>query len=202
MARASSLVIGTSALAVIAVAFAGFLGFRKIHSIQQRSPLRIVFEGSASGLVKGGSVNFDGVQVGEVTVAQAGKPAQDCRPGDGGKQRPDPQGHRCRPGISGADRRGGDIADRGRRRSTSGAAGRGRRSDPEGRSDRDRSRSATPCTMSTTCWSTISRPSRMRCSVSRPIPRRLASQGDAIESVLRKADTAIDGFDSTRGEDR
>ena len=44
----------------------GFLGFRKIHAVQQRGPLRIVFEGSAAGLAKGNSVNFDGVQVGEV----------------------------------------------------------------------------------------------------------------------------------------
>jgi len=58
--------IGAVTLTAIAVAFAGFLGFRKIHAIAQRGPLRIVFEGSAAGLVKGGSVNFDGVQVGEV----------------------------------------------------------------------------------------------------------------------------------------
>jgi phospholipid/cholesterol/gamma-HCH transport system substrate-binding protein len=67
-------VIGTSTLVVIAVAFVGFLGFRKIHSIQQRGPLRIVFEGSASGLLKGGSVNFDGVQVGEVTSLKLESP--------------------------------------------------------------------------------------------------------------------------------
>lgn len=65
-ARASNLVIGTTTLAVIAAAFVGLLGFRKIHSIQQQSPLRIVFDGSASGLRKGGNVNFDGVQVGEI----------------------------------------------------------------------------------------------------------------------------------------
>ncbi|MGH6737554.1 MAG: MlaD family protein, partial [Bradyrhizobium sp.] len=65
-ARASNLVIGATTLAVTAVAFMGFLGFRKIHAIQQRSPIRIVFEGSAAGVVKGGSVNFDGVQAGEV----------------------------------------------------------------------------------------------------------------------------------------
>jgi phospholipid/cholesterol/gamma-HCH transport system substrate-binding protein len=74
MARASSLVIGTSTLVAIAVAFVGFLGYRKIHGIQQRGPLRIVFEGSASGLVKGGSVNFDGVQVGEVTSLKLESP--------------------------------------------------------------------------------------------------------------------------------
>ena len=65
-ARASNVVIGAVTLTAIAVAFGGFLGLRKIHAVAQRGPLRIVFEGSAAGLVKGGSVNFDGVQVGEV----------------------------------------------------------------------------------------------------------------------------------------
>jgi phospholipid/cholesterol/gamma-HCH transport system substrate-binding protein len=66
MARASNLMIGAVTLTAIAVAFVGFLGFRKIHAVAQRGPLRIVFEGSAAGLAKGGSVNFDGVQIGEV----------------------------------------------------------------------------------------------------------------------------------------
>jgi phospholipid/cholesterol/gamma-HCH transport system substrate-binding protein len=65
-ARASNLMIGSTTLAVIAVAFVGLLGFRKIHAIRQQGPLRIVFAGSASGLHKGGSVNFDGVQIGEI----------------------------------------------------------------------------------------------------------------------------------------
>lgn len=65
-ARATNFTIGAVTLTAIAVAFAGFLGFRKIHAVAQRGPLRVVFEGSAAGLVKGGSVNFDGVQVGEV----------------------------------------------------------------------------------------------------------------------------------------
>jgi phospholipid/cholesterol/gamma-HCH transport system substrate-binding protein len=64
--RASNLMIGSTTLAVIAAAVVGVLGFQKIHGVQQRGPLRIVFEGSASGLRKGGAVNFDGVQVGEV----------------------------------------------------------------------------------------------------------------------------------------
>jgi phospholipid/cholesterol/gamma-HCH transport system substrate-binding protein len=73
-ARASNLMIGTTTLAVIAVAFVGLLGGRKVHSIQQRGPLRIVFEGSASGLHKGGSVNFDGVQVGEILSLKLDNP--------------------------------------------------------------------------------------------------------------------------------
>jgi phospholipid/cholesterol/gamma-HCH transport system substrate-binding protein len=73
-ARASNLMIGTTTLAVIAAAFVGLLGFRKIHSIQQRGPLRIVFEGSASGLHNGGGVNFDGVQVGEILSLKLDNP--------------------------------------------------------------------------------------------------------------------------------
>jgi phospholipid/cholesterol/gamma-HCH transport system substrate-binding protein len=64
--RASNLMIGATTLTVIAVAFVGFLAIRKIHSVRQQVPLRITFAGSASGLNKGGSVNFDGVQVGEI----------------------------------------------------------------------------------------------------------------------------------------
>jgi phospholipid/cholesterol/gamma-HCH transport system substrate-binding protein len=72
--RASNLMIGSVTLAVVAAAFVGLLGFQKIHSIQQRGPLRIVFEGSASGLRKGGSVNFDGVQVGEIMSLKLDNP--------------------------------------------------------------------------------------------------------------------------------
>ncbi|HTF78086.1 MAG TPA: MlaD family protein, partial [Bradyrhizobium sp.] len=73
-ARASNLMIGSMTLAVIAAAFAGLLGYRKIHGIAQQAPLRIVFEGSASGLRKGGNVNFDGVQVGEIKSLKLDNP--------------------------------------------------------------------------------------------------------------------------------
>src|SRR5712675_782300 len=73
-ARASNLTIGSMTLAVIAAAFAGLLGYRKIHGIAQQAPLRIVFEGSASGLRKGGNVNFDGVQVGEIKSLKLDNP--------------------------------------------------------------------------------------------------------------------------------
>ena len=58
--------IGTTTLAVIAAAFVAMLAIQKIRAVRQQGPLRIVFEGSASGLRKGGSVNFDGVQIGEI----------------------------------------------------------------------------------------------------------------------------------------
>ena len=72
--RASNFVIGATTLLAVMIAFGGFLGFRKIHGIQQRGPLRIIFEGSAAGLVKGDSVNFDGLQVGEVSSVKLDGP--------------------------------------------------------------------------------------------------------------------------------
>jgi phospholipid/cholesterol/gamma-HCH transport system substrate-binding protein len=65
--RSTNLMIGTTTLAVIAAGLIGFLTVQKIRSVQARGPLRIVFEGgSASGLRRGGSVNFDGIQAGEI----------------------------------------------------------------------------------------------------------------------------------------
>src|ERR1700752_492838 len=65
--RASNLMIGTTTLAIVSIAFVGLLGVRKYRAISQETRMRVVFEGgSASGLRRGGSVNFDGVQVGEV----------------------------------------------------------------------------------------------------------------------------------------
>ena len=72
--RASNLMIGSATLAVIAAAFAGFLAFQKIHGIRQQTPLRIVFEGSATGLRKGGSVNFDGIQIGQIKSLKLDNP--------------------------------------------------------------------------------------------------------------------------------
>jgi phospholipid/cholesterol/gamma-HCH transport system substrate-binding protein len=64
--RTTNLVIGTTTLAVFAAAFAGLLVFQKVRAVRNQSLLRIVFAGSASGLHKGGGVNFDGVQAGEI----------------------------------------------------------------------------------------------------------------------------------------
>lgn len=73
-ARASNLMIGSTTLAVIAVAFIAMLGIRKIRSVQAQGPMRIVFQGSASGLSKGGNVNFDGVQIGEIKSLKLDNP--------------------------------------------------------------------------------------------------------------------------------
>src|SRR5436190_14787416 len=72
--RASNLMIGSTTLAVIAVALTGFLAFQKIHGIRQQAPLRIVFEGSASGLRQGGGVNFDGIQIGQIKSLKLDNP--------------------------------------------------------------------------------------------------------------------------------
>ena len=75
MARASNLVIGTVTLAVIAVAFGGLLGVQKWRTAQSRSQLRVVFEGgSASGLRRGGPVNFDGVLAGQILSIKLDNP--------------------------------------------------------------------------------------------------------------------------------
>src|SRR3981189_3795321 len=73
-ARASNLMIGSTTLAATPAAFVGFLGFQAIHGIAQQAPLRIVFEGSPSGLRQGGNVNFDGVQVGEIKSLKLDNP--------------------------------------------------------------------------------------------------------------------------------
>jgi phospholipid/cholesterol/gamma-HCH transport system substrate-binding protein len=72
--RANYFLIGTFTLAVIAAAFGFVLWFQSLHSAKQRSPLRVVFEGAASGLRNGGSVNFNGVRVGEVISVKLDNP--------------------------------------------------------------------------------------------------------------------------------
>lgn len=75
MARASNLVIGTVTLAAIAIGFGGMLGVQKWRSMQSRSQLRVVFEGgSASGLRRGGPVNFDGVPAGQILSIKLDNP--------------------------------------------------------------------------------------------------------------------------------
>jgi phospholipid/cholesterol/gamma-HCH transport system substrate-binding protein len=64
--RASNLVIGGATIAAIALAFAGMLAVQKLRTAQQRNLIRVVFDGSASGLRRGGPVNFDGIQAGEI----------------------------------------------------------------------------------------------------------------------------------------
>ena len=74
--RATNLVVGTTTLAIIGAAFAGFLVFHKIHGIRNQSKLRIVFNGSASGLRKGGIVTFDGVPAGEIRSIKLKSPTK------------------------------------------------------------------------------------------------------------------------------
>jgi phospholipid/cholesterol/gamma-HCH transport system substrate-binding protein len=72
--RANFVLIGSFTLAVIAAAFGFVLWFQGLHTTKARSPLRIVFEGSASGLRNGGSVNFNGIRVGEVVSVKLDDP--------------------------------------------------------------------------------------------------------------------------------
>jgi phospholipid/cholesterol/gamma-HCH transport system substrate-binding protein len=72
--RVTNLVIGTSMLAVIAAGLVGMLTAQKLRTAGARSPLRIVFDGSASGLRRGGPVNFDGVPAGQITSIKLESP--------------------------------------------------------------------------------------------------------------------------------
>ncbi len=50
--RANYVLIGAFTLAVIAAAFGFVLWFQSLHTAKARSPIRIVFEGPASGLAQ------------------------------------------------------------------------------------------------------------------------------------------------------
>ena len=72
--RANYVLIGAFTLAVIAAAFGFVLWFQALHTTKLRSPLRVVFEGPASGLRNGGSVNFNGIRIGEVISVKLDNP--------------------------------------------------------------------------------------------------------------------------------
>jgi phospholipid/cholesterol/gamma-HCH transport system substrate-binding protein len=72
--RANFVLIGAFTLTVIAAAFGFVLWFQNLHTTKLRSPLRIVFEGPAAGLRNGGSVNFNGIRVGEVMSVKLDNP--------------------------------------------------------------------------------------------------------------------------------
>ena len=72
--RANYVLIGAFTLAVIAAAFGFVMWFQSLHTTKARTPLRVVFEGPASGLRNGGSVNFNGIRVGEVVSVKLDNP--------------------------------------------------------------------------------------------------------------------------------
>jgi phospholipid/cholesterol/gamma-HCH transport system substrate-binding protein len=72
--RANYVLIGAFTLAVIAAALGFVLWFQSLHSAKLRSPLRVVFEGPASGLRNGGNVNFNGIRIGEVMSVKLDNP--------------------------------------------------------------------------------------------------------------------------------
>jgi phospholipid/cholesterol/gamma-HCH transport system substrate-binding protein len=73
--RATNLMIGGVTLTAIAAAFAGLLAVQKIRGAQSKSPLRIVFDGgTVAGLRRGGPVNFDGIQAGEIVSIRLESP--------------------------------------------------------------------------------------------------------------------------------
>lgn len=65
--RANYALIGLFTLIVVGAAFLFVYWFAVSDSGRERAQLRIVFEGSVSGLSRGAPVNFNGIRVGEVT---------------------------------------------------------------------------------------------------------------------------------------
>ena len=72
--KANFVLIGAFTLAVIGAAFGFVFWFQSLGAAAQRMPLRIVFEGAASGLRTGGNVNFNGIKIGEVTSIKLDDP--------------------------------------------------------------------------------------------------------------------------------
>lgn len=73
-ARRNTLVFGFAFLAVIAFAFSSVFWLQKRQSNNLLSPLRIIFEGSVSGLRAGGNVTFNGIKIGEVRSVKLDNP--------------------------------------------------------------------------------------------------------------------------------
>src|SRR6201993_5392700 len=72
--RANFVLIGSFTLAVNAAALGFVLWFQSLHTTKARSPLRVIFEGPPTGLRNGGSVNFNGIRVGEVIFVKLYNP--------------------------------------------------------------------------------------------------------------------------------
>ncbi len=72
--RANFVLIGSFTLAVLAAAFGFVLWFQSLHTTKLRMPLRVIFECPAAGLRNGGSVNFNGIRVGEVISVKLDNP--------------------------------------------------------------------------------------------------------------------------------
>ena len=121
--RANFVLIGSFTLAVIAAAFGFVLWFQSLHTTKARSPIRIIFEGPATGLRNGGSVNFNGIRVGEVISVKLDNPRRVVALAMVENNCADPQGHAGRARISGADRRGRDLAEGRRGGRARGSAG-------------------------------------------------------------------------------
>lgn len=73
-AGGTSRLVGFCLLAVIAVAFSSVFLLQKQHSNELLTPLRLVFEGSVSGLRSGRDVTFNGIKIGEVRSVKLDNP--------------------------------------------------------------------------------------------------------------------------------
>ena len=79
--RANYLLIGIFTLAVIAAAFGFVFWFQNLGAVAQRTPIRIIFEGSASGLRTGGAACSARQQQQSAPHARTTRLAPNSRPG-------------------------------------------------------------------------------------------------------------------------
>jgi phospholipid/cholesterol/gamma-HCH transport system substrate-binding protein len=68
--RANYILVGTFTLAIIASIFTFIWWFRASNTSSERVSYRVVFTGSVSGLVRGATVRFNGLRVGEVKTIE------------------------------------------------------------------------------------------------------------------------------------
>ena len=68
--RAPYALIGLFVMAVIAAAFGFVYWLHNSGGLTERTVYRVHFENTVSGLLKGASVLFNGIRVGEVTALQ------------------------------------------------------------------------------------------------------------------------------------
>ena len=198
--RANFVLIGSFTLAVIAAAFGFVLWFQSLHTTKARSPIRIVFEGPAAGLRNGGSVNFNGIRVGEVISVKLDNPRRVVALAMVENSAPirkdtlvglEFQGLT---GVAAISLKGGEEAAPAVPLDEDGIPIADRRS--ERRCRTSPRRSAARCRTSTGWSPTIRRRSRTRCITSRPSPASLARNSEKIDNVMLKVDGVMGKADN------
>src|ERR1700719_1782553 len=194
--RANFVLIGSFTLAGIAAAFRFVIWFQSLRTTKLRSPINVIFEGPPAGLRNGASVNFNGIRVGEVISVKLDNPRRVVALAmveNNAPLRKDTlvglefQGLT---GVAAISLKGGDAAAPPVPLDADGV--------PTLKADLTVIESIRD-TLHNVDHMLVSNQSTIKDAMLNfeTYTASLASQGDVIESALRAADAAIDGFDST-----